>query len=93
MCVIKFDDVLLEHDGLPHVLSLAVHLIFLWSSRRDHSEKGLLFRFCCRTPPSCSKVIGRWMGGLGGSEDFSFSPSPLGTNQVLELIWPRVFLD
>ena len=24
----KFDDVLLEHGGLPHVLSLAVHLHF-----------------------------------------------------------------
>ena len=26
----KFDDVLLEHDGLPHVLPLAVHLKFFW---------------------------------------------------------------
>ena len=25
----KFDDVLLEHGGLPHVLPLAVHLNFL----------------------------------------------------------------
>ena len=26
----KFDDVLLEHGGLPHVLPLAVHLKFIW---------------------------------------------------------------
>ena len=26
----KFDDVLLEHGGLPHVLSLAVQLKFVW---------------------------------------------------------------
>ena len=26
----KFDDVLLEHGGLPHVLPLAVHLKFVW---------------------------------------------------------------
>ena len=25
----KFDDVLLEHGGLPHVLTLAVHLKFV----------------------------------------------------------------
>ena len=26
----KFDDFLLEHGGLPHVLRLAVHLKFVW---------------------------------------------------------------
>ena len=26
----KFDDVLLEHGGLPHVLPLTVHLKFVW---------------------------------------------------------------
>ena len=28
--VSKFDDVLLEHGGLPHVLPLAVHLNLCW---------------------------------------------------------------
>ena len=28
--VYKFNDVLLEHGGLPHVLPLAVHLKFVW---------------------------------------------------------------
>ena len=28
--VCLFDDVLLEHDGLPHVLPLTVHLKFVW---------------------------------------------------------------
>ena len=36
---LKFDDVLLEHGGLPHDLPLAVHLNhFGWTSRGDHSE-------------------------------------------------------
>ena len=36
---LKFDDVLLEHGGLPHDLPLAVHLnYFGWTSRGDHSE-------------------------------------------------------
>ena len=26
----KFDDVLLEHGGIPHVLPLAVHRKFFW---------------------------------------------------------------
>ena len=46
----KFDDVLLEHGGLPHVLPLAVQL--------DHSKIFLLFEFCCGAPPSCLKVMG-----------------------------------
>ena len=55
----KFDDVLLEHGGLPHVLPLAVHLEFFgWTSRGDHSKVFLLFGFCCGTPPSCLKVRG-----------------------------------
>ena len=29
MAISKFDDVLLEHGGLPHVLTLAVHLKFM----------------------------------------------------------------
>ena len=45
----KFDDVLFEHSGLPHVLPLAVHLKFFgWTS-------GVI----CWTPHSCLKVKGR----------------------------------
>ena len=29
----KFDDVLLQHGGLQHVLPLAVHLNFLWQDK------------------------------------------------------------
>ena len=58
----KIDDVLFEHEGLPHILPLAVHLrLFCWLSRGDHSKMFLLFEFCCGTPPSCLKV-----GGGGG---------------------------
>ena len=50
----KFDDVLLEHGGLPHVLPFAVQLdFFWWTSTGDHSKMFLLFDFCCETPPSC----------------------------------------
>ena len=30
MAISKFDDVLLEHGGLPHILPLDVHLKFVW---------------------------------------------------------------
>ena len=61
---VKFDDVLLEHGGLPHVLPLAVQLdFFWWTSTGDHSKMFLLFEYCCGTPPSCLKVMG---GGGGG---------------------------
>ena len=30
VAISKFDDVLLEHGGLPHVLPLTVHLKFVW---------------------------------------------------------------
>ena len=30
----KFDDVLLEHGGLPIVLPLAVHLKFVWLDKK-----------------------------------------------------------
>ena len=51
----KFDDVLFEHNGLRHVLPLAVHLIFLAGQvcRGDHSKMFLLLEFICGTPPSC----------------------------------------
>ena len=55
----KFDDVLLEHGGLPHVLPLAVHLSS-WTSKGDNSEPFLLFEFFGGTPPSCLKVVGGW---------------------------------
>ena len=68
-----FDDVLLEHGGLP----LAVQLKFFgWTSIGDHSKMFLLFELCCGTPPSCLKVVG-WVV-VGGLEQFSVSPRPLG---------------
>ena len=71
----KFDDVLLEHGVLPHVLPLAVHLHFFdWMHRGDHFESFLPFEFGCGNSPSCLKVKG---GGGGGLQDFSVSPSPL----------------
>ena len=55
----KIDDVLTEHSGLLHVLSLTVHLrFFCWTSRGDYSEPFLLFEFM---PKSCGVV-----GGAGG---------------------------
>ena len=63
----KFNDVLLEHGGLPHVLPLGVHLnFFCWTSRGDHSKMFSLFGFCCGTPPSCLKVVGWWWVVVGG---------------------------
>ena len=42
----KYDDVLLDHGGLPYVLPLAVHLkLVCWSSRGDHSKMFLLLEF------------------------------------------------
>ena len=39
----------------------------------------LLIEFCCGTPPSCLKVRGGGGGGwVGGLEQFSVSPRPLG---------------
>ena len=74
-----FDDVLLEHVGLPYVLPLNVHLrSFCWTIRRDHYEPFLLFEFYCGTPPSCLKVmVGGWVV-VGGLQHYSVSPRPLG---------------
>ena len=38
------DNYLIEHEGLPHVLDLAVHLVnfFVWVSQGDDSEPLLL---------------------------------------------------
>ena len=38
----KFDDVLLDHSGLPHVLPLAIHLDFFWV---ENSKMVLLFEW------------------------------------------------
>ena len=38
----------------------------------------LLFEFCCGIPPSCLKVRGGWLWVVGGLEQFSVSPRPLG---------------
>ena len=42
-----FDNALLEHGGLPYVLPLAVHLIFLHEQNGGHSKSLLLFEFSC----------------------------------------------
>ena len=43
-----FDNVLLEHGGLPQVLPLAFHLFFLWlASRGGNSKSLLLFEYSC----------------------------------------------
>ena len=40
----------------------------------------LLFEFFCGTPPSCLKVRGGWVVVVvGGLEQFSVSPRPLGS--------------
>ena len=61
----KFNDVLLEHGGLPHVLPLAVHLKLLAGQVEGtiltHS---LPLSFFCGIPPSCLKVIRWWVGDL-----------------------------
>ena len=72
---------LLEHGGLPHVLPLAVHLIFLGSQ----VEGTILSRFCCGAPPSCLKVYG-WV--VCGLEEFSVIPRPLWTLNLTGLgLW------
>ena len=63
----RFNDVLLENGGLPHVLPLAFHLrFFCQTCMGDHSEPFLLFEFFCGPPPSCLKVIGWGWGGVVG---------------------------
>ena len=76
------DDVLAEDGGVLHVLPLAVHLNFLWTSRVDHSGPFLFSELFCGTPPSCLKVRGG-----GGLQDFSVSPSPLWVNLGFKLGW------
>ena len=58
-----FNDLLLDHVGLPHVLDLAVHLVnfFGWMSQGDHHETLLLWALFYQSTPSCWKV----MGGVG----------------------------
>ena len=81
----KFDDVLLVHGGLHHVIPLAVHLHFFgWTSRGDHPETFLPFEFGCGTLSAYLEVVdgGWWWWGSvvvggGGLQDFSVSPSPL----------------
>ena len=74
------DKLLLEHVGLPHVLVLAVHLVnfFSWVSQGGHSEQLLFFALFYQSTPSCLKVMGGWVGWVGGPCDFSVSPSPFG---------------
>mgnify|MGYP001190070507 CR=1 FL=1 len=77
---IKINDVLTEHGGLLHVLTLAVHLRFFLM---DKCETFLLFEFFCGTPPSCLKVIGwggvvGWLGGVVAYEILVSAQEPLG---------------
>ena len=52
----------------------------------DHSGPFLFSELFCGTPPSCLKVMG-WVGGGGGLQDFSVSPSPLWVNLGFKLGW------
>ena len=53
----KFDDVLFEHGGLPHVLPIAVRLKFSLAGQVVQTILRL-FEFVCGTPPSCLKIKG-----------------------------------
>ena len=78
-----FDNVLLEHGGLPHVLPLAVHLIFTWTGREGHPKSLLLFEFSCWRPPSCLKVV----GGVGWVAHKSLVSAPVPLQLIGIWVW------
>ena len=67
----KIDDVLLEQDVLPHVLTHALHL-----NSYSQIEWTILGKFY---------NLGFVVGPLLHAQKFSVSPSPLGTNWVFEV--------
>ena len=71
------NNVYLELVLLPHVLPLTVHLEIL-NAGWVEGTISRLFYYLFFKPPFSVKVRG--VGGLGGQQDFSFSPGPLGTN-------------
>ena len=72
------DKLLPDHEGLPHVLDLAVHLLRLttWMGREGHTETFSLSALFPQSTPSWSKVMGGWVGG--GLWDFIVTPVPIG---------------
>ena len=58
------DNLLLDHDGLPHVLGLAVYLVIYFGllGGGDHPKTFLQLVLFYYSTPSCLKVI----GGVGG---------------------------
>ena len=81
------DKLLPGHVGLPHVLVLAVHLVnfFSWVRQGGHSEQLLFFALYYQSTPSCLKVMGGGVDGVGGvcgPCDSSVSPSPFGLDFV-----------
>ena len=47
-------------------------------SQGGHSEQLLFCALFYQSTPSCLKVMGGGVGGVGGPCDFSVSPSPFG---------------
>ena len=70
------DNLPLDHDGLPLVLDLAVHLVnyFGWMSQGGHSEQFSFSALFYQSTPSCLKVIGGLVGWVGGPCDYCVSP-------------------
>ena len=83
----KIDDVLFEHGRLLYILPLTDHPTYLWyTSRGDHAKMFLVFEFVCGTPPSCLKVRG-WVVVVGGLQQFSVRPKPLGFGVLGLSVW------
>ena len=93
----KIDDVLFEHEGLPHILPLAVHLIFfVWTSRGVLSKMFLQFEFLCGTPPSCLRVRGGgWWWVVSAYSILVSALVPFGFRSYWDLVGvgPRGFCD
>ena len=69
----KFDDILLEYGGLPHVLPLAVHLFFC----AEQVETSFMLKSCC------------WMGwgGWVDHQIFETAQSPNSSFPFLFDFW------
>ena len=51
-----------------------------------HGKMFLVFEFVCGTPPSCLKVRG-WVVVVGGLQQFSVRPKPLGFGVLGLSVW------
>ena len=83
--------ILTEHGGLLPVLPLAVHLIFFLTDKEGGPFR-VSFTLCVLlwNPSFMLKSYGGWVVVVvvvGGLQDFSVSPSPLGPNWVFDLGW------